>query len=163
VIGGPPEHREYYDGKKSTKPVRIYRGARIFDLVTINAGTVRETVIGAYSAVFNKSHIAHDCILHAYSTVGGQSSLAGHTILMDGATLSGMSCTHQYSVIGAYAFVGGGSFVTKDIPPGEKWVGRPARFTSYNDIGLERAGMDLKDCLTLYKKRFEQYVGEKSV
>jgi UDP-N-acetylglucosamine acyltransferase len=161
VIGGPPEHREFYGESKESKGVRIYRGSRIHEMVTVHAGTVRETVIGNNVAIFNKSHVAHDCILDSYSTIGGQVSLAGHTRVMSGATVSGMSCTHQHTVIGAYAFIGGASFVTKDVPPGEKWVGYPARFISYNDVGLQRADLDLKDCLSLYKSKFDEYIAEK--
>ena len=161
VIGGPPEHKEFYDGKQKTFPVRIFRGARVFEHVTIHSGTVRETLIGNNVAIFNKSHIAHDCIVDANATIGGSVSLAGHTRVMDGATISGHSCTHQRVVIGAYSFVGGMSFVTKDVPCGEKWVGFPARFVSYNGVGLSRAAMTLDHCLDLYKSKYDRIISER--
>ena len=153
VIGGPPEHRDYYNGKQ-TFGVRISKGARIFEHVTIHAGTVRQTVIGSNTAIFNHSHIAHDCIIGDGVTIGGQVSLAGHCHIMDGANISGKSCAVHRAVVGAFAFIGGASFITKHIPPGDKYVGNPARFVGINDVGLSRNGMTHRDCEKKYKDEF---------
>lgn len=153
VIGGPPEHREFYDGKKS-KGVRIESGSRIFSHVTIDSGTKETTVIGKRSALFQGCHVAHDCILGPDVTIGGQASLAGHTLVMEGAVVSGHSCTFQRIVIGAFSFVGGMSFVARSIPPGEKWVGYNPRLVGKNDIGLARAGLTYEEVLERY---FDEY------
>lgn len=154
VIGGPPEHRAFYNDEP-TKGVLIKSGARIFEFVTIHAGTHQRTTIGNKVAIFNKTHIAHDCVIEREATIGGQCSLAGHTHVMSGATISGMSCTHQFTVIGSYSFIGGASFVTKHVPPGEKWVGYPARYIAQNEVGLGRAGLTYDECLKRYSDYFQ--------
>lgn len=165
VIGGMPEHRDFFDDTEMvrSKGVIIGAGARIFEYVTVHAGTRRPTLIAERVAVFNHSHIAHDCMIEAGSIIGGQVSLAGHVHVMPAAQVSGKSCVVQFAVIGAYAFVGGFTFVTRHIPPGEKWLGFPARFVSANDIGLQRAGMPLEECLSRYGQRFNELTSEVSL
>jgi UDP-N-acetylglucosamine acyltransferase len=159
VIGGPPEHREFYSGKES-KGVRIESGSRIFSHVTIDSGTKETTVIGKRSALFQGCHVAHDCILGPDVTIGGQASLAGHTLVMEGAVVSGHSCTFQRVVIGAFSFVGGMSFVTRSIPPGEKWVGYNPRLVGKNDVGLARAGLTYEEVLERYFDEFGRLQGK---
>jgi acyl-[acyl carrier protein]--UDP-N-acetylglucosamine O-acyltransferase len=161
VIGGPPEHREFYDGKES-KGVIIKKGAKIFSHVSIDSGTLGPTIIEEGVQVFNHAHVAHDCILERRCCVGGSVSLAGHTIVMEGANVSGKSCTFQRVVIGAYSFVGGGSFVVRDIPPGEKWLGYNPRKAGLNEVGLSRSGLTYEECLTRHKKRFEELINDKT-
>lgn len=156
VIGSSPEHHHYYNDFNGEKclGVLIFPGVRIFEFVTIHAGTIRQTIIRRDAAIFNKAHIAHDSEIEECATVGGSCTLAGHTVVQQGAILSGMSCTLQRSVIGAYAFVGGNSFVTQHIPPGEKWMGSPARPTGHNEIGLQRAGLSYEDVQSKFTQNF---------
>lgn len=161
VIGSQPEHREFYDGTKPTKGVHIKKGARIFEFVSIQAGTKQTTTIGEGAQIFNHSHIAHDCIVGDHSIIGGSVTLAGHTVVMEGANVSGQSCTHQHSVIGAYAFIGGQSFVTKNIEPGVKACGSPARTTDINEVGLSRAGLTYDECLAKFRNVFASLCGER--
>lgn len=157
IIGGPPEHRDFYDDVdgENTKGVIIKEGARIFEFATVHAGTKHPTTIGNNAAVFNKAHVAHDCVLEANVQVGGQCSLAGHVYAQRGANISGKSCLVQFAVVGAYAFVGGFTFVTRHVPPGEKWLGFPAKFVSNNDVGLQRAGLTYEECLKLWKQDYD--------
>jgi UDP-N-acetylglucosamine acyltransferase len=161
VIGGLPEHREFYDGKES-KGVIIKAGAKIFSHVTIDSGTIRRTTIGQGTAIFNKAHVAHDCFIGSNVTIGGSVSLAGHTYIMDGANVSGHSCSFQRVVIGAYSFIGGMSFVTGDVPPGGKWVGSPARYIGQNEVGLARVGLTIEECQSRYQKKFTELVDDKT-
>lgn len=163
IIGGAPEHRGFYDDIDMEKShgVFIGRGARIFEFVTIHAGTLRPTVIDYGAAIFNKSHIGHDCHVGIRAQIGGQCSLAGHVEVMEGANVSGKSCVLQWAVIGAYAFVGGFTFVTKHIPPGEKWIGFPARPVGENTIGLQRADLSYHKCRNQFLESFEELTKEK--
>ncbi len=154
VIGGPPEHRNFYNGEQSYG-VRIGTGSRIFPFVTIDAGTKEQTIIGKDTAIFNHSHIGHDCVLGDSVTIGGDVSLAGHTTVLDHATISGKSCTFQRVVIGHHAFIGGMSFITKNVGIAERWIGFPPKFVGYNEIGLSRANLTLEECLKIYGPRFE--------
>ena len=49
------------------------------------------------------------------------------TKICKGASLGANSTILPGCTIGSYSIVGGGSVVTKDIPPNEIWVGNPAR------------------------------------
>lgn len=161
VIGARPEHREFYDGEKENKGVRIESGARISSHVTIDAGTEGPTIIGKKTAIFQNSHIAHDCRLGDAVTVGGKCSLAGHTVVQDGATISGHSCTFQRTVIGAYSFVGAMSFITRDIGVAERFIGYRPCFIGWNDVGLMRAEMSVDECLKKYKEDYDRLVASK--
>lgn len=79
---------------------------------------------------------------------------------MEGANVSGKSCLVQRCVVGSYGFVGGFSYLTKHLPPGERWIGAPPRFLSYNDIGLARAGLTYLECLVKYKDKYESLIKE---
>jgi acyl-[acyl carrier protein]--UDP-N-acetylglucosamine O-acyltransferase len=57
---------------------------------------------------------------------------------MEGVIMGLKSMTHQFTTIGAYAMIGMGAVVVKDVPPGAKVVGNPARFIGWNTIGFER-------------------------
>lgn len=158
VIGSPPEHRDYYAQARGTRGVVIEDNARIFEFVTIHAGTRHPTIIGEGSAVFNHSHIAHDVELGSRVTVGGHSSLAGHVTVMDGALVSGRVTIAPWCVVGAFAMVGMGSLLSRHVPPGEKWIGAVARHVGLNLVAMERAGKDYNDVLSIYGEAFKEYV-----
>lgn len=162
IIGGPPESLRFFDGRQ-TKGVIIRNGARIFGMVTIDAGTLQPTLIEKDAAIFQKSHIAHDCVIRYGAIVGGQCSLAGHTVVMNGATVSGKSCTHQWSVVGAYAFLGAMSYLKGHIGVGELWMGNPSRPSGHNLIGLERAGLTIESAQELYGTQFEELIKERKI
>lgn len=157
ILGSPPEHRDFYYAK-APFGVRIGDGARLSPFVTVDAGTTRDTWIQERAVIFQKSHLAHDCVVGVGATVGGQVSLAGHTIVMEGANVSGHSCSFQRVVIGAYAFTGGHAFITRNVPPGEKWLGYNPRYQGLNDTGLRRAGITHDQCLQKYKDDYERFV-----
>ncbi|MBO6023326.1 MAG: N-acetyltransferase [Bacteroidales bacterium] len=50
------------------------------------------------------------------------------TKVCKGATIGAGCVVLPGIIIGEGAFVGAGSVVTKDVPPGELWLGNPARF-----------------------------------
>lgn len=153
VIGSQPEHKDFFN-KKTEFGVSIYEGTRLSEFITIHAGTIQETVIGSDTAIFQKSHIGHDVIVEKNVIIGGGCSMAGHTYVMEGAYINGHACTVPYAVIGAYAFLGATSFLTRHASPGEKVIGNPARSVGNNDIGMERSGLDISMVTDLYLERF---------
>ena len=154
VIGGSPEHREFYThGSKYS--VTIEEGARISSFTTIDAGTKHDTLIGKNTVVHNHSHIAHDVILEEGSLVGGHASLAGHVVVMTKAVVSGGSCVLQWSVVGPVSFIAGKSFLTSNVPPGQSWCGSPARPTGNNEVGLSRAGLNYVECNQVYSEAYK--------
>jgi len=63
--------------------------------------------------------------------------------------------THQKTTIGAYAMIGMGSVVVRDVPVGVKVVGNPARMIGMNEVGLERSGVTSEELLA-EDERFER-------
>src|SRR5690606_30299258 len=64
----------------------------------------------------------------------------GHVRVGAGAVVSGMTGVHQFTSIGAGAFVGGGLRVDVDVPPYCKALGDPLRWGGLNLTGLRRSG-----------------------
>lgn len=164
-IGGMPEHRDFLSdfGCINSKGVRIGVNAKIFEFVTIHAGTRAMTLVGDEVVVQNHSHVGHDCVLQRGAMIGGQVSLAGHTIVMEKAIVAGKSCTHQFSVVGAYSILSAMSYLKGHVPPGEKWIGNPARAAGLNDVGLERAGFTHAQILARHTDDFVSITKERKI
>jgi UDP-N-acetylglucosamine acyltransferase len=110
---------------------------------TINRGTVRDkgvTRIGNDNLFMAFSHVAHDCVIGNQTVFANCASLGGHVEIGDWAILGGLTAVHQFSRIGAHAFLGGGSIVSRDVPPYVMVAGNPAVPVAANVEGLKRRG-----------------------
>jgi UDP-N-acetylglucosamine acyltransferase len=137
VIGTEGEHRT----RGPVGAIRIGDDAIVRELVVIQRGTGdRETEIGDRAFVMDHCHVAHDVLVEADVTMSPNVVLGGHTHVLRGATLGIGAMTHQFSTIGAYAMVGMGAVVTRDVPPFCTVVGNPARFAKLNAHAIEAAG-----------------------
>jgi len=139
VVGGPPQDLKY----KGTD-TQLVVGARnmIREGVTINTGTEVGggiTRVGDDNVLMANAHVAHDCIVGSHVIVANNVMLAGHVRVEDGAILNGGAGIHHFTTVGSYAYVGGLSRVTKDVPPFTIVEGHPARVRGVNVIGLKRA------------------------
>jgi UDP-N-acetylglucosamine acyltransferase len=138
VIGGDPQDLKYR-GEDSW--VEVGEGTVIREYATINRGTTESGVtrVGGACFVMSYVHLAHDCRIGNGVIIANGTQLAGHVTIEDRATLSGLVAVHQFGTIGAYAFIGGCSRVSQDIPPYVKAVGNPIELYGLNTIGLQRA------------------------
>jgi UDP-N-acetylglucosamine acyltransferase len=110
---------------------------------TINRGTARDkgvTRIGNDNLFMAFSHVAHDCVIGNQTVFANCASLGGHVEIGDWAILGGLTAIHQFSRIGAHAFLGGGSIVSRDVPPYVMVAGNPAVPHAVNVEGLKRRG-----------------------
>jgi UDP-N-acetylglucosamine acyltransferase len=134
------------DLKYKGEPTRLVIGAHnIFrEFVTIHRGTDGgggETTIGDRNLFMNYVHVAHDCHVGNQTIFGPHATLGGHVTIADFVNVSAGSAVHQFCRVGAYAFIGGYSVITKDALPYGRTVGsRPARVFGLNLIGLKRRG-----------------------
>jgi len=134
------------DLKYKGEPTRLEIGAgNIFrEFVTIHRGTVGGggvTTIGDRNLFMNYVHVAHDCHVGNQTIFGPHATLGGHVAISDFVNVSAGSAVHQFCRVGAYAFIGGYSVITKDALPYGRTVGsRPARVFGLNLIGLKRRG-----------------------
>lgn len=109
--------------------------------VTINRGTADGggiTRIGSDNWLMAYIHIAHDCIIGNHTIFSNAASLAGHVQIDDYAILGGFTLVHQFCRIGAHAFCGMGSAISKDVPPYMIVNGNPAQPHGLNSEGLKR-------------------------
>lgn len=153
-IGTPPEHRDHFDN--SPFPVIIGDGNTIREFVTINTGTVRNTVLGNNIVMLRNSHIGHDSIIEDKANLSCNVLIGGHSHIMEGANFGLGSMCHQFLVIGAYSMIGMGGIVVKSsiIQPGEIHIGNPVKFLKENKIGLNRNGIDSNRLSELTNKYF---------
>ncbi|MBI9075588.1 MAG: acyl-ACP--UDP-N-acetylglucosamine O-acyltransferase [Desulfatibacillum sp.] len=115
----------------------------IREFVTIHRGTGFGgglTRLGNDNFLMAYTHIAHDCITGNGVVFANAATLAGHIEIGNHATVGGLVAIHQFARIGDYAFVGGKSAVTKDIPPYVIAAGDRARLHGLNKVGLKRHG-----------------------
>lgn len=134
------------DLKYKGEPTRLDIGSgNIFrEFVTIHRGTAGGgglTTIGDRNLFMNYVHVAHDCHVGNQTIFGPHATLGGHVAVADFVNVSAGSAVHQFCRVGAYAFIGGYSVITKDALPYGRTVGsRPARVFGLNLIGLKRRG-----------------------
>jgi UDP-N-acetylglucosamine acyltransferase len=139
ILGGPPQDLKYRD---ELTWVEIGDGTIIREYSTVNRGTAASgrTVVGRQCFIMTYVHIAHDCVVGDGVAIANGTQLAGHVTIQDRAALSGLVAVHQFTTIGAHAFIGGATRVSQDIPPYVKAVGNPVELYGLNSIGLQRSG-----------------------
>jgi UDP-N-acetylglucosamine acyltransferase len=133
------------DLKYKGEPTRLMIGDNniIREGVTIHRGTVQdrsETTIGNDNLIMAYAHIGHDSVIGNHCILVNNASLAGHVHVGDWVILSGYSMVHQYCHIGAHAFSGATTFISKDVPPYVLVNGNPAEPKGINTEGLKRRG-----------------------
>jgi UDP-N-acetylglucosamine acyltransferase len=142
-VGAPPQDMRY---KGEPTELVIGDDNHIREYVSIHRGTAGgrgRTVIGSGGMIMASCHIAHDCILHDHVIMANMTMLAGHVEVGRHANLGGGVGVHQFCRIGAYAYIGGMSGISMDVPPYMILVGtrNQMRITGVNKIGLRRNGM----------------------
>ena len=157
---------EPQDLKYQGEPTRLVIGRRnIFrEFVTINRGTRGGggvTSIGDRNVFMAYVHVAHDCHVGSDTIFGPHATLGGHVAVEDFANISAGSAVHQFCRVGAHAFIGGYSVITKDAVPYARTVGsRPARIFGANSIGLSRRGIP-PDVIDKLKRSFRYLLQSK--
>ena len=139
VIGGDPQDLKW-EGEETF--VEVGDGTVLREYVTINRGTSHswKTVVGKECFLMAYTHLAHDCQLGDRVMISNGTQLGGHVIVEDRAIISGLCAVHQFERIGKHSFIGGGTRVTKDVPPFVKAVGNPMKLYGLNTVGLQRSG-----------------------
>ena len=154
TIGTIPQDLKF-GGEES----RIVIGHRntIREYITINRGTVgggSVTRVGNDNLLMAYAHIAHDCRIGNHVVLANAATLAGHITIQDYASIGGLVGIHQFMRIGRYAFVGGCSAVSQDIPPFVTATGNRVKLYGLNTVGLKRHGFSEKR-LALLKKAYQ--------
>ena len=139
-IGDAPQDKKYRG-----EPTRLVIGDRnVFrESCTINRGTTHDkgvTTIGSDNLFMAFSHVAHDCVIGNNTVFANSVAMGGHVEVGDWAILGGLVAIHQFTKIGAHAFLGGGAILSRDVPPYVMVAGNPAVPHGVNAEGLKRRG-----------------------
>jgi UDP-N-acetylglucosamine acyltransferase len=139
-IGDAPQDLKY-----KGEPTRLEIGDRnVFrEFTTMNRGTVNGggvTTIGNDNLFMAYTHVAHDCHVGSKCVMANYATLGGHVLLGDWVIMGGYAGIHQFTKVGAHAFLGNNAAVTRDVPPYLMVVGAPAVPHSINSEGLKRRG-----------------------
>ncbi|XP_055801803.1 probable acyl-[acyl-carrier-protein]--UDP-N-acetylglucosamine O-acyltransferase, mitochondrial [Solanum dulcamara] len=97
-------------------------------------------IIGDNNLIMGSCHIAHDCKVGNNNILANSTLLAGHVVVEDYAHTAGGIVVHQFCRIGSYAFIGGGSVVSQDVPKFIIVSGERAELRGLNLEGLRRRG-----------------------
>ena len=127
--------------------------------VTVNRGSPNgngKTVIGNNNYIMIGSHFGHDSQVEDNTVIGNYCQIAGHCKIESNVWMSAICGAHQYVTIGRYAYVGGISAISSDIPPFVRVAGAyPCSIRGLNSIGLKRAGFS-EDSLIAMDKAYRR-------
>lgn len=142
VVGGPPQDMSY-----NGEPTELHIGNnnQIREYASIHRGTphgVGITSIGNDNLLMAYTHVAHDCKIADNVIMANVATLAGHVEVGNRASIGGLVAVHQFCRIGPFAYVGGVSGISQDVPPYVILAGtrNRTRISGINKVGLKRNG-----------------------
>src|SRR5262245_19749580 len=140
IIGGDPQDLKF---RPAQQGVSIGDETTIREQVTVHRATHEghDTTIGQRCLVMASSHVAHDCQNGNEVIIINYAGLTGHVVVEDRATIGGHTGLHPFVRVGTYAYIGGCSKVTQDVPPFMMVDGFPAVTLAVNVIGMRRGGI----------------------
>jgi sugar O-acyltransferase (sialic acid O-acetyltransferase NeuD family) len=113
----------------------VHAAASVAPGVELGAGTVllagvvvtSPQQVGAHVLVMPLTVLTHDDAVGDFVTLATRVALGGSVTVGRAAYMGAGSVVREDLTIGPGALVGMGSVVLHDVPPGEVWVGNPAR------------------------------------
>jgi UDP-N-acetylglucosamine acyltransferase len=120
AIGGEPQDLSY-KGEQTSLEIGSHNVFR--EYTTLNRGTVKGggvTRIGSHTLLMAYAHVGHDSVVGDHAMLVNGATLAGHVTVEEWAVVGALSAVHQFTRVGAHAYIGGGTIVTKDVLPFSK-------------------------------------------
>ncbi|MGI9426103.1 MAG: UDP-3-O-(3-hydroxymyristoyl)glucosamine N-acyltransferase [Hyphomicrobiaceae bacterium] len=94
---------------------------------TIDRGALKDTIIGEGTKIDNLVQIGHNVVMGRHCVIVSQTGISGSTELGDFVVMGGQSGTTGHIKVGTGAQIAGASHPKKDVPPGARVGGTPAR------------------------------------
>ncbi|WP_082508108.1 UDP-3-O-(3-hydroxymyristoyl)glucosamine N-acyltransferase [Methylobacterium sp. Leaf113] len=94
---------------------------------TIDRGASRDTIIGEGTKIDNLVQIAHNVVIGRHCVIVSGVGISGSTTLEDYVVLGGQVGVVGHLRIGMGSQIAGSSNVNRDVPPGSRWGGTPAK------------------------------------
>ena len=94
---------------------------------TIDRGALRDTVIGEGTKIDNLVQIAHNVVIGRHCIIVAQVGIAGSSTIGDGVILGPRAGVSSHVKIGDGNQLAGQTIVVKDLAPGGRWAGVPAK------------------------------------
>ena len=94
---------------------------------TIDRGATRDTIIGEGSKIDNLVQIAHNVVVGRFCAIAAQTGIAGSSELGDFVAVGGQAAIAGHLEIGEGAAIAAKSGVMRDVSPGARVGGAPAR------------------------------------
>ncbi len=152
-LGFPPQDFKFTPGMP-TPGVVVGSGCVLREHVTIHAASKMDapTRVGDRAYMMVASHVGHDARVGNDVILVNGAGLAGHSEVMDNATVGAACGVHQFTRVGRFAFMSGGTGVSMDVPP-FCIVAERQRVAGINRVGLRRAGMP-REHITMLDRAF---------
>lgn len=126
-FGYQPDENQQWLKFEHVGGVEIGKGVEIGANTCIDRGTLGNTVIGDGTKIDNLVQVGHNATVGKHCLIISHAMLGGSCVIGDHAWISPGAGVLQKVQIGEKATIGFGTIVLKNVPPGETWVGVPAR------------------------------------
>ncbi|MEM9421400.1 MAG: UDP-3-O-(3-hydroxymyristoyl)glucosamine N-acyltransferase [Pseudomonadota bacterium] len=94
---------------------------------TVDRGALEDTIIGTGTKIDNQVQVGHNCRIGRGVLVAAQTGVSGSCVIGDGVMIGGQAGMADHLTIGDGAIISAKSGLMKDVPPGERWGGVPAK------------------------------------
>jgi UDP-N-acetylglucosamine acyltransferase len=134
IIGAKAESKAHWNDSDE-HGVIIMDNTIITGHVTIDAGTVNNTIIGSDCFIMKGVHIGHDALICKSVTLSPHVVIGGHVEIRIGTNMGMGSIVHQRVVVPSNCMIGMNSTVTKksELKHGGVYVGSPCKFIRWNE------------------------------
>jgi len=99
----------------------------IGSLTDINRGSLKDTMIGEGTKINCNVHIAHNVQIGRNCMIMAAVSISGSTRIGDNTVINPMAAVSKHVTIGDNAVIGMNSTVIRDVKPGTRVLGSPAK------------------------------------